>query len=289
MAPKKRGLTLKKIISLLDNPKFKADSRHYWNQYQSQLERMGSNKHIWENHAEDFMNKYLDPFIKKWGGVYPPPQELLYSPLPQETYAAAMTGQWGIIPVYPWTTEKEVKNRLKQIRRAIGKKHMDFGAIQRAHLAIWLKDNFVSPERDRPPKGSRIASAVWGRKKGLSRPSTEEAIKDLPEEREAALLKRYQEQGKTYREAERLAYKAARGSEAPAAAMVRMAMRRQRSRQGDLKNVITNPRKTDQLALTVTMLLRELPTSKHSPSNLKAISAKAVALGNLLLPPNSPT
>ena len=289
MVPKKKGLTLKKLILLLDNPKFKADSRHYWNQYQSQLERMGSNRQIWENHAEGFMNKFLDPFIKKWGGAYPAPQELLTSPLSQETHAATMTGQWGIIPVYPWTTEKEVKNRLKQIRRAIGKKHMDFWAIQRAHLAIWLTDNFVSPETGRPPKGSRIASAVWGRKKGLRRPSMQKAIEDLPEERERALLSYYQKQGKTYLEAERLTYKAARGKEAPAAAMVRMAMRRQRSRQGDLKNVITNPRKTDRLGLAVTMLLRDLPTSKSSPSNLKAIRAKAVALGNLLLPPNSPT
>lgn len=122
MATKKKGLTVETIIALLDNPKFKIDSRHFWKHYQAQLERIGPDKKKWDRQAEDFMVEFLDPFIKKWGGVYPPPQELLYSPLPQETYAATMTGQWGIIPVYPWTTEKEVKDRLKQIQGAIGKK-----------------------------------------------------------------------------------------------------------------------------------------------------------------------
>lgn len=112
---------------------------------------------------------------------------------------------------------------------------------------------------------------------------------DLPEDQEKALMSQYKKQGKTYRQAQKLTYKAARGSETPAAAMVRMALKRQRNRQVDLKNVITNPRKTDKLGLAVTMLLRELPTSKSSPSNLEATRAKVVALGNLLLPPHSPT
>ena len=123
MATKKAGLTLKNVMALLDNPKFIADSRDYWTHYNAQSERIGPNKKKWESQAEDFMHKFLDPFIKKWGGAYPAPDELLSSPLSQETVAATMTGQWGIIPVYPWTTGKEVKDRLKQIQGAIGKKH----------------------------------------------------------------------------------------------------------------------------------------------------------------------
>jgi hypothetical protein len=288
MPVQRAGLRLEDIVDLLNNQEFIADSRDYWGHYKAQSERIGLDRLEWERQAPDFMSKFLDPFAEKWGGVYPPPDELLSSPLRLGTQSATMTGRWGIIPVYPWTTEKEVKNRMKNIQRAIGKEHQDFRVFYLSHVARWLRDFYISPKTGRPPGLGKIAAAVWGRKKGLRRPSKRAGIASLSVELEAKLMQRYIAKGKTRQEATRLIYQRARGSEAPASAMVRMALNRLRDRRIDTDKAITDPQKTDQLGLAITMILRELPTSESSHRDLQAICTKAVELGNLLLPPESP-
>ena len=114
------------------------------------------------------MAQFLYLFIEKWG-VYPPPVKLLSSPLWQMKRDATMTGRWGVIPVYPWTTEKEVKQQARQIQRAIGKKHQDFTSYRQALKAKWLEDSHISEAANRPPGRNKIAAEVWGRKEGLKR------------------------------------------------------------------------------------------------------------------------
>jgi len=89
--------------------------------------------------------------------------------------------------------------------------------------------------------------------------------------------------GKTYQEAERLVFASLRGREAPAAAMVRMALKRVQQEKD--QHLVIDPKRTDRLGFALTLLLRELPTSESSPQNLEGIRAKAVEFGNLLLPP----
>ena len=288
MATNRKLLNPTQTVALLNNPEFIADSRIYWDQYRAHSERIGADRREWDRHAPAFMSTFLDPFAQKWMGAYPASDELLSSPLRQETNAAQLTGRWGLIPAYPWTTGKDVTNHLKQLQKTIGKKHLDVDAIRKAQIARWLEVNFISIQTGMAPKRPALAKAVWGRRKGLERPSKEGAIGKLSEERENALMKHYLTKGKTYAQAERLVYKSARGNESAAAAMVRMALQRQRAKQVDLKKVMTDLKKTDTLGLAVTMLLRELPTSKSSPRNLEAICARAVELGNTLLPPESP-
>lgn len=288
MANQKVALRLKNIVALLNDHQFIADSRIYQDHYRAHSERIGPNKVEWERQAPAFMSKFLDPFIAKWGGAYPLPSELLSSPIWQKKETATMTGRWGVIPVYPWTTAEEVNHQAKQIQKAIGKKYKEFMVSRHATIAKWLSDSYISTRTNKPPRYSDIAAAVWGRKKGLRRPSKEDGIANLSEKREIELMRAYKAKGKTPQEAERLIYQRARGSEAPAAAMVRTALSRLRKEQDSLKNVITHPEKTDKLGLAITMLLRELPASASTPHDLKAIRAKAVALGNLLLPPESP-
>jgi hypothetical protein len=287
MAVERTGLTVKKAVQLLENQEFLQDSRAYWDHYRAHSKNIGNDLQEWERQAPAFMNTYLDPFVKKWRGAYPATEELLSTPLYQETNAAQMSGRWGVIPVYPWTTEKETKTKLKQVQRVIGKKYIDFGTIRRAQIANWLDENFRSTRTGAPPMRSETAAIVWGRRKGLNRQSKEEAIAGLPEEREGELLARYLRKGMTRSQAERQVYKSARGSESPASAMVRMALQRQRARKLEAKKLSIDPARTEKVGLAITLLLRELPTSKSSPSNLEAIRLRAVELGNILLPPES--
>jgi hypothetical protein len=185
-----------------------------------------------------------------------------------------MSGRWGMIPVYPWTKEEEVTSRLKEIQRVIGKKHIDFGAIRKAQVAKWLDDNYRSTRTGLHPRRNETAAAVWGRRTGLKRPSKKEAIAKLPEERERALLAHYKMKGMTHAEAEQELYKSARGKEPPASAMVRMALRRLRAKESEMRSGTVAPGNTETIALAITLLLRELPTSKSSSCNLDAIRSE---------------
>ena len=288
MTKQKKPLRLKDIVELLKNPQFREESRTFWAHYRTLSDNIGADRVKWERQSPAFMSSYLDPFTLKWGGAYPASDELLGSPLWQETNSAQTTGRWGLIPVYPWTTTKNVTDQLKKIQRAIGKKHFDKEAIRKAQIAEWLQKYFISPNTGRPPGRSTTAAAVWGLRNGLNRPTLESAIAKMAEDREKKLLERYKKKGNTHSQAEQLVYKAARGKEAPAAARIRMAQKRHRARQADQRNLIMDPGKTDKLGLALTMLLRELPTSKDSSPNLEEIRFRAVELGNLLLPPESP-
>src|SRR5688500_11993769 len=116
MAIRKKGLTLKEAVKLLSNQKFLADSRQYWADYRAHSEKIGNELTEWEHQAPAFLSAHLDPFARKWGGAYPATEELLSSPLYQERNAAQMSGRWGIIPVYTWTTRTDVLSQLKQIQ-----------------------------------------------------------------------------------------------------------------------------------------------------------------------------
>lgn len=288
MTKLKKPLRLKDIVELLANPCFRADSRTFWAHYRTHSDKIGEDKVEWEREAPAFINSYLDPFIQKWGGAYPASDELLSSPIWQETNDAQLTGRWGIIPVYPWTTKKDVTDQLKNIQQKIGKKRIEIEAIRKAQIARWLQDCFISTDAGVPPRRSTTAAAVWGRKKGLTRLRLESAVQKMSEHRETELLRRYQKKGYSYRQAMQHVYKAARGKEAPAAAMVRMALRRHPAKQLGQKSKMTELRNTDKIGLAMSMLLRELPTSKSSAPNLDAIRFRAVELGNLFLPPESP-
>jgi hypothetical protein len=100
-------------------------------------------------------------------------------------------------------------------------------------------------------------------------------------EQERALMRRYKAEGKTKSEAEKLIYQRARGTEAPAAAMVRMKLRRLKKEQAVLQNTQLDPQRNDRLAYAVTMLLRELHPLSPNPKPERAYE-RAVALGKLL-------
>ncbi|MGD9728054.1 MAG: hypothetical protein AB7G68_12460 [Nitrospiraceae bacterium] len=276
------------LIELLDDPQFIKDSLAYWDAYQQQARRIGADKEEWNRQAEAFMSRHLDPFAQRWS-AYPPPIELLVPDRIQRYAYAAMNGQWGIVPIYPWTTQQEVIKRLRKIQRVIGKKHGDTETLRQernAHIAKWLENCHVSTNTGEKPPRNEIASAVWNRKTGLKRPSLEHAIEQLSEEKETRLLRRYQKEGKTRPEAQRLIYKTARGSEAPASASVRMAMRRLPFGLNKVEAHGPDPRKADPVGVAATLLLRALKPSDQALDPLNPIHYRAAKLCTLLLSPD---
>jgi hypothetical protein len=149
---------------------------------------------------------------------------LTYSTDKEGAYAAIVLGAWGFIPVFRWTTRDEALEQLKRIHATIGKVHTDVSERRRPIIAAWLKKH--TDENGKRIPYSKIAQAVWGRTRGIRRPTLSQAIKSLPFEKETELFRRYQDQGKSYKDTETLVARRVRRSEAPAAAMVRQALRR---------------------------------------------------------------
>ena len=281
MPTQKEGMTLQKLVALLENPDFIAAGHAYHNQLRTLSLETAQSKEEWERRAPAFMSNVLDPFIENWG-AYPPDIELLVSPLRYRKYSARMTGLWGIIPVYPWTTRQEIERQRRQIHRAIGKTHQDFMGNRDALIAKWLSLSHISSSTGKPPRSSDIAAVVWGQKKGLKRPSKAQRIAKMSFEREQELMKRHTDKGKTYLEAEQLVYQQVRGKEAPASARVRMALRRIKQDHAELENENRDPKKTDKLGFALTKLLRLILLSPSSPPDFETVYAKAAELGNLL-------
>ncbi|HRI38885.1 MAG TPA: hypothetical protein PLO50_10030 [Nitrospira sp.] len=289
MSKKQTGLHLPKILKLLDDADFIRESGEYWDEYKAHERKIVSTdeqarRQAWDCLAEEFMRRVLDPFLTRWL-VYPLPEALLSPLIRQRTQDAIMKGRWGLISVYPWTTKQEVTHKLKKIQDAIGKMHQDLQTARMALIAQWMEGSLISTNTNRHPSRSEIAAVVWGRKKGLNRPSKKKAIADISEERESALIQKHIAKGKTHQEAERLVFASLRGNEAPAAAMVRMALKR----LNDWKSIsaVTDPLKGDRLALTVTLLLKALLASDSSLQTLSVIRDRASDLGRLLLLPET--
>jgi hypothetical protein len=275
----REGRALPELAALVENRDFRADCQLYYHNRFFKAKGAENNEE-WMTHGQPlFMSTVLNAFIDKWG-ANPLPVALLRSLGHYKKYYATVNGRWGLIPVYPWTTKQEIEHHARQIHRMIGKSHQDFMEDRRVQIAKWLSSH-VSLRTGSPPRYSDIAAVVWGRTKGLKRLSKERGVARLSFDREQALMERYMAKGKTYREAERLVHHQARGKEAPASAMVRMALRRLKREQAKLENHKINPAKSDKLGLALTMLLRELHPLTPDP-DLKRVHAKAVALANLL-------
>jgi hypothetical protein len=283
MPNRNKRLTLEDLVKLLDNPAFISDSHSFHKKYSDQFLRTAQIPGEWERQWPAFSKDALRPFIKKWG-AYPPDKHLLASPKRYKAHYAVMKGLWGIIPVYPWTTRKEIEARARQIHRLIGTKHESFLEDRRVHIAEWLS-RYRNAVTGKAPRTIEIATVVWGRTVGLTRSSKSKGLSKLSVQHEKALMKSFLAKGMSYKEAERLVYKRAQGTEAPASAMVRMARRRIKHELTELMREVRDPTKSDRPGHALTMLLRELllmPYKPYTPPDIEVIYEKAAKLGNAL-------
>ena len=201
-----------------------------------------------DEQRDAFVSQQTLPFVKKWG-VPPPHAAALIDPDPARPFAdAIMSGGWGIVPIFGWTTDLENRAAIKRIRGVVRKRHQDAQIARLAQQARWLEGcGYSRPE---------VASAVWGRRKGLRRLSKEQAMAGLPENVETEWYQKYLAQGRGHKEAERLIYKRAQGSEAPASATVRMAEHRYEEDLARLNAALASPVPSEPISAALTMLYR---------------------------------
>jgi len=287
--PNKKRPTVPEVIALLENEKFLEDTRkvhslttqffesHYYGEEWKipGAEISDENRTLFEEIGK--------AFVSKWG-IFPPPYSELLDPHPKRAQGdAIITGNWGIIPVFPWTTVKEIQEEARRIRRAIDKRHLDtIDNERRDMIARWL---WLHRRADGSQffSNTEIARHVWGRKTGLRRPTKAEAIARLDPVEEEALFRQfrqlYMEQGveerDARRQAERRVYRRARGPEAPAAAAVRQALRRDMKRREAFQRDYEIPQPRDPISYALTMLIR---TIIFGPKDEEEIGQRLLAL-----------
>jgi len=275
MPRRKKGLSIREIVALLDNPGFCAEARAVNEKARRLHERLPTEQE-WDREWPAFCKRVLNPFVRKWR-VLPPPPELIATDRQRNAVFAILTGRWGFIPVFPWTKREEIQRGASKIRKAIGMVHKDASGWRKAVIAHWLRIHY-SP-KGLPPR-NEIAEAVWGRKKGLRLPTKEEVINNLSFEREHELHRQYTNQGLSYKEAERRIYTRARGAEPRAASMVRMAEKRHEKEQEEFMAAVQAPHRLDDLGYFLTLLLREILSPSPVP---QSIIGKAAFLRDQLI------
>jgi hypothetical protein len=205
--------------------------------------------------------------------VFPPPAVILIDPDPRRRIVEAIgSGHWGLILVFPWTKDTEVQAQSKTIRRVAGMRHDDAHEERRAQCADWLRGCGFSQ--------SQVARAVWGRRHGLRRPTANEVLDQQGMEQEKAWIEEAMKRGASYEQAARQYMRTARGSEAPASAMVRMAQARESTRVKKLNEDLGAPVVSEPLSGAVTALVRAFD-NQESDSQIRE---KARAVHRALIP-----
>lgn len=235
-----KGATVRQAIALLSNPAFQAAVAAFHEPVAAVADSgedagqlIGA---IWREKREAF---------KATWGVAPPPGTLLERDERFNEAAALLAGRWGVIRVFPWTTERDVMAELKTIRTNTGRHDRRLGPEPRHdELAAWLDESGFD--------AVDIARVVWGRTKGL-KPRT----RKLTFEGEQKLVQKVlAATGGKYSAAERQAKRAAKDSEAPAAAMVRMAVARNREARSDAAAERHNPQMAEPISACLMRILR---------------------------------
>jgi hypothetical protein len=273
---------LKKLVRLLENKKFIDDSHAY---YKTRYDYAGAGSQSdWDLQRPRFIIDIEKPFIKKWSAT-PPDIVLLTSPAHYRKYYATITGQWGLVPVYPWTSQADVEKEVQHIHASIGKRGKDFVSDRNIHVADWLSHQ-IMPNGTRP-KTEDIATAVWNQARRISRSpeiADEEAAEEARWRKEQELIRKYKAKGKSPHEAERLTTAALRRAEAPASEKARKALARLRRDKIDLQSNLQSNRllgRTTPLGYALARLLLELPPLSKSPDPERVL-ARASFLARLL-------
>jgi hypothetical protein len=195
-----------------------------------------------------FRESRVVPFAQQWQAWPAIHVELLLGPDRAETFLDLLAGRWGVVPIFPETTETDIRRAARRIRTRIGKRHRDAQTLSRAVLSRWLEDNGI-PRR-------AIPQLLGWREGGADRPSAAAAVAARSFEDEAALMHRLWPAGVSHRAADRRVRRRLRGTEAPAARMVRKAQAQYAAWRHQLEAALTAPRAADPVSAALTRLLR---------------------------------
>ena len=272
-APPSMALATKarRLLRLLRRRNFRRENLALLQEAYPLIARLGSKPgREWNT----FLEQRVLPFIQKWRAA---PAIDWWLVLPSQTRAERpdevlmmLTGEWGIIPVFPWTTDADVLARARQIRRRVGKRHRDSVARHRGPLSRWLETNGI-PRRE-------IPRLLGWREDGSDRPTAAAALADLSVEQEAATIRDLSKSGMSYRAAERRVLRELQGSEAPAAGMLRKMQWRYDDWRRAHEAALASPRLSDPVGFALTRVLRARYVTRDLPELTRALQALFHAL-----------
>jgi hypothetical protein len=263
-------LMIKDALKLLTNPQF-CEAVKKTHEEAAAIRAAG----VATGEAQGGLIELGERFRVTWG-VLPPPAVLLVDPDPRRRVVEAIgSGRWGLILVFPWTTDAEIQAQSKNIRKVVRKRHRDAQEDHRAQCAEWLEGSGYS----RP----QVAKAVWGRDRGLRRPTTAEVIEEVSVDQEREWIEKAMARGLSYEQAAqqyRQHRRKIQGSEAPASAMVRMAEARETARVDKLNEDLATPVTSEPLSAAITRLVQAL----HDQESDSQVREKARAVHRALIP-----
>lgn len=255
--------TAAEILALLQDDQFR-DAAYCLHRQVAALR--GSGRSEFTEAAQSAVIELGNAFKEEWG-VLPPPAPDLVNPDPRRpTVYMIASGRWGLVPVFPWTTDGEIREQVRAIRRTIKKQHQDAMNAHRIRLVDYLSANGCSR--------ADAARAVFARKTGLRRPTAAEATRKIPESQETALLEHLMAGGRSYREAEKIVARRARGSEPRAVAAIRVAERRYERDRDRLNAELERPMVSEPLSHALTNLFRALPDGEDIRIRELALTAR---------------
>ena len=179
-----------------------------------------------------------------------------------------LIGRWGLISVFPRTTDAEIFAQARQIRRRVGKRDRDALAHERAVLSRWLETNGI-PRRE-------ILRLLGWREDGSHRPTVAAALAHLSEEEEAeesATMRDLLKSGMPYWAAERRVLRKFQGSEAPAAGMIRQIQWRFDAWRRAVEAALVTPTSADPVSFALTRVLRARYLTRDLPELTRALQA----------------
>src|SRR5688572_29341106 len=131
----KKGRTTAQTLALLKDARFRKQALTVLSEM-AKLRAIDPPAGEWESRAQQL----LMPFVAEWG-VPPPHAAVVLDQDPRRhTIEAIASGRWGVVTIFSWTTDRDVRRAAKKIRQAIGKQHQDAANERRAQLARWLED-----------------------------------------------------------------------------------------------------------------------------------------------------
>jgi hypothetical protein len=217
MSSKWECLTIDEALALLRDPQFSVGCVNF---FLARDLKAHDGSHVI---PREQVKEFLGVFVDYWGVL--PPMTRHAGVLEQEDArsrrrpaAAILDGQWGLVPIFPWTTDSELAAVVRRIRRQIGKEHVNRDDA-RDGLADWLDLNGFPH--------ALIAEAVYGRRQ-TARERRQQKLKRMRLEQRA--LRALMKSGMLYRTAHRRATKGVGSVESKAAAMVRVRVARFRAR-----------------------------------------------------------
>lgn len=256
------GRSGQEVIELLKDPEFCAEARRVL-ESAAAIRAQEPPPEEWQRR----MQELVQLFLARWKVVPPTTTELLDADPRRRLVDAIASGHWGVVPVLQWTTDREIRGRLKKIRRVIGKRHQDALNARGAQLVRW----FEAIGFDRPT----IARIIFGRRTGLRRPTRAQAIARISWDRERQLREEYRRRGLPDDQIDQWVYRRLRGSEAQASAAVRMTGQRYTTRIQCLNKDFETPIQSEPLSHALTMLFRALPDTDGAAVKQHALAVQA--------------